>query len=152
MAHSLTLCTMFRWRNLDGDAAIAQLKRRLRHILKDEARAARVKEKGTLSSDDSADMNNAGAARTVAKELLKVDKDGCTALHHASFGVPAAAVGALVKSCPAMAAVRDNDGLVPLHYCVRFGLPGAVEKVRVMWRRHPSSVAFLHVSYSPVRC
>eukprot|EP00750_Incisomonas_marina_P011051 INCI16334.1.p1 GENE.INCI16334.1~~INCI16334.1.p1 ORF type:complete len:1994 (+),score=433.30 INCI16334.1:160-6141(+) len=117
-----------RWRNLDGDGAIAQLKRRLRHILKDEARAARVKEMGARTRDSN-HVTNSSAASPVPKELLKVDKDGCTALHHASFGVPAAAVGALVKACPSMAAIRDKDGLVPLHYCVRFGLPGAVEKI-----------------------
>ena len=102
---------------------------------------------------DSNHVTNSSAASPVPKELLKVDKDGCTALHHASFGVPAAAVGALVKACPSMAAIRDKDGLVPLHYCVRFGLPGAVEKVRAglhrVTSRLPQRVAKL---LGGVRC
>lgn len=111
-----------RWRNADGDAAIKDIKKRIKRI------KAAAKSASQASTNDE-EVVEAESAENVENELCQTDSAGWTALHHASFGVPASVVSALTSACPAAASMKDKDGLVPLHYAVRYGAPGAVEKV-----------------------
>ena len=66
-----------------------------------------------------------------AEELLAVDKNFQTALHHAlKLGAPLEVITRLFEGCPSSVAVADHDGKTPLHWLLKAELPlDALEKM-----------------------